>query len=150
MKDKANEMRSSCLSTTTASPYCPNPNSGHKSSTLCRVDWPGLWKHSYHFCEGVHTGIADPLWGGRAVQPEWFRHTRVFPCWVDSIFDGIKHWSRQEQRRLSHSLDRAQAKMRLQLRAVLALETPVRLREGWAGPRWQSLFPFLLCNFSIS
>lgn len=110
MKDKAHEIKTSCLSTITASPYCPNPSSVHRSSTQCGVDWSGLWKHRYHFREGVHTGIADPLWGGRAVQPEWFRHTRVFPCWVDSIFNGIKHWSRQEQRRLSHSLDRTQAK----------------------------------------
>lgn len=119
MKDNTHQTKPIYWSRDTASPSCPNPSPGPLwlpgtlpvgqigQGAACET------RDCYHFGEGVHTSIADPLWGGRAVQPEHLRQARLLPRCVDGILNGIKHWGRQEQRWLSHSLDRAQARVRL-------------------------------------
>ncbi len=59
---------------------------------------------TYQFSKLVFTGISYPFRRGRAVQSEGSSQTGLSPGSCDGIFNGIKHWGCQKERRLAHSL----------------------------------------------
>lgn len=50
-----------------------------------------LIRLSYQLGEAVAAGVADPLAGGGAVQPEWTADARLCPGGADGIFDGVEN-----------------------------------------------------------
>lgn len=64
-----------------------------------------LFKLSYQFGELVTAGVADPLSGGGAVEPERPAEARLGPCGANGVLDGVENRRGQKQRRLAHSLD---------------------------------------------